>query len=170
VDEQVQPNQVSKSLLLQSLQAEIDRELLALTQSQHEASKDVIHEESRAEHSKDTRATETSYLARGLAERVVELERDRAMLSSLTLHEFTPDEAVALTAIVSVEREDSGKVALYFIAPVGGGAELVVDGTTIRALTPASPIGRALMGREVGDEIEIRAPGGGRNDCIVSIR
>jgi hypothetical protein len=51
----------------------IRKDLATLTRTQKDASEGATHSENRAEHAKDTRATEQGYLARGLAERVEEL-------------------------------------------------------------------------------------------------
>ena len=37
-------------------------------------------------------------------------------------------------------------------------------------ISTASPIGRSLMGRREGDEVEIRTPGGVRNWEVVSLK
>lgn len=41
----------------------------------------------------------------------------------------------------------------YFIGPVSG--KYVVDEVTLQCLTPASPLGRQLMGKSVGDQVTI---------------
>jgi transcription elongation GreA/GreB family factor len=42
-----------------------------------------------------------------------------------------------------------------FLAPCGGGIELMADGVAVFVVTPQSPRGAALIGREVGDEVEL---------------
>jgi hypothetical protein len=49
----------------------------------------------------------------------------------------------------------------FFIAPVGAGIELTGPGGDgyLTVVTPSSPIGRAVMGCEAGDVVEIVAAG-----------
>ena len=47
---------------------------------------------------------------------------------------------------------------------------LDVDGTVVRCVTPGSPLGSALMGRQVGDDVELQRPGGSRLLEVVWIR
>ena len=65
---------LDKAALLTALRAQIAADLDALIASQKRAHEGATHEEARPESDKDTRATEASYVARGLAERVSSLE------------------------------------------------------------------------------------------------
>jgi transcription elongation factor GreA len=75
---------------------------------------------------------------------------------------------------------DTGKVvfgATVELAPVDGGAHLryqIVgdDEADIRQglLSINSPIARALIGRSVGDEVEVAAPGGTRSFEVLAVR
>ncbi len=137
--------------LLQQVQALLDE----TTASQKASVEGATHEESRAENDKDTRGLETTYLARGLAKRVVELRQAKAALVALNL---SPATRVALGALVGVEDEE-GDVRTFLMAPAGGGMTVDVDGP-IAVITPQSPLGRGLMGREEGDEAVLRLPKG----------
>jgi transcription elongation GreA/GreB family factor len=66
---------------------------------------------------------------------------------------------IQLGAVVEVEGELGGRT--LFIAPVCGGEELTgPDGDGIfQVVTPASPFGRALMGKRMGAEIEVMMGG-----------
>jgi transcription elongation factor GreA len=75
---------------------------------------------------------------------------------------------------------DSGKVvfgATVALAPVEGGPEVSYqivgdDEADIRRglVSINSPIARALIGRTVGDEVEVAAPGGARSFEVLAIR
>jgi transcription elongation GreA/GreB family factor len=41
----------------------------------------------------------------------------------------------------------------YFVGPASGGLRVEVEGTLVRVVTPASPLGAALIGAEPGDEV-----------------
>ena len=62
-----------KVALLVALRAQVSADLEAVTESQQKTQAGATHAESKSESDKDTRATESSYLARGLAKRVGEL-------------------------------------------------------------------------------------------------
>ena len=64
-----------KASLLAALVTKVQTDLKALERRQRDTQEAATHEENRAEHAKDTRATEQSYLARGLADRVEDLVR-----------------------------------------------------------------------------------------------
>jgi transcription elongation GreA/GreB family factor len=117
--------------------------------------------EARPENDKDTRGLEQSYLARGQAQRVAELEAAVADTSALVLRELR---AVAQTALVTVEEDDSE--VTFFLAPHGGGTVLAGG---VQVVTPSSPLGAALLGKRVDDEVEVRLPGRVRTLVIVAI-
>ena len=78
---------VDKTALLDSLRERVAADLEALARRQKDAQAGATHDESRAEHAKDTRATEQAYLARGLAERVADLRRTATAPSPLSSFE-----------------------------------------------------------------------------------
>ena len=151
------------------LRERLESTLASLLDSQRATQAGATHEEARPEHAKDTRATEASYLARGLARRVEDLRAEIAALASVDLRDFGDDDRVALSAIVELCEPD-GAASFVWLVPVGGGEPLCAGGATIRCVTPRSPLGRSLLGREVGDEVVLDLPGGRRPVEIASIR
>lgn len=155
--------------MLDALRARVVEQLQALTAAQHAAQSGATHEETRSEHPKDTRAIEAQYLARGLAARVEGLRDTMAALGVLHPVPFGDDEPIGLSAVVGVEDED-GDSATYFIVPAAGGETVQVDGGSFQSLTPASPLGQALIGRRVDDDVEIELRAGKRQLTITSVR
>ena len=139
-----------------------DRESAERSQADTKAA--ATHEENRAEHAKDTRATEQSYLARGLAGRAEDLRQTEQILRALELRTFEREEAAALTALVTIEDEDSGEIQHWWLVPVAGGIELApaAPAPPVRTLTPKAPLGRALLGLSAGDSGEVQTPRGTR--------
>ncbi len=121
-------------------------------------------DEARPENDKDTRGLEQSYLARGQAARVAELEAAVAETTALAIRQFGRDDAVGMSALVEVEQGDVTR--RYFIAPHGGGTVLA---GSVHVVTLASPLGRALLGKRVDDEVELPLPGKLRSLVILSI-
>ena len=144
-----------KSALRDELLARLRVELDQLEGAHRAALEGATHEESRPENSKDTRALEQSYLARGHAARVEELEA--ALVSVAALSTAKPGPRIALGAVATVD--DDGSVTRYYLAPWGGGVTLAGG---IAVVTPTSPIGRALIGKAVGEVAEVHRPGGVR--------
>ena len=143
-------------------------ELAATEDSQRQVHEGATHEEARPENSKDTRALEQTYLARGLAGRVAQLEAALATLASMAVRRFDEETPISISSVVVLE-DDDGDEARYYIAPVGGGTSLADGEHAVTVVTPASPMGRALVGKHEGDDAEIRGPKGTRELAIVSV-
>jgi len=79
---------IDKRALLEALRASIAEEIATMTRIAREAAEAATHEENKPEGDKDMRSTEASYIARGQAERVLELERAYQALGALELKSF----------------------------------------------------------------------------------
>ncbi len=73
-------------------------------------------------------------------------------------------ESIKFGAIVDLEEIDSGKEVTYQI--VGADEADIKSGT----ISVTSPVARALIGREVGDEVKVKAPGGLRIYEVADVR
>jgi transcription elongation GreA/GreB family factor len=158
---------VDKHQLVAELIQLIEADLAALTESQNEVQSGATHEEARPESDKDTRATESSYLARGLAKRVVQLQGELSRLRSLAIRGFASDAAVAMGALVSLEDED-GELRKILIVPGGGGRRLAAG--EVVTVTPSAPLCRALLGSASGDEITTSRRGQKQVLAIADVR
>jgi len=118
----------------------------------------ATHAESRSENSKDTRAIEASYLARGQAARVTQLEAELAQLQHMPLKFFGPTDSISASALIRLYSEENPEIIL-FLAPTGGGNTLVRSPHTIRIVTPLSPLGAAVLGKQLDDLVEFRLAG-----------
>ena len=79
--------------------------------------------------------------------------------------------AIGVGAIVEVEDADSGEGRTFFLAPVGAGITLTGPGGDghLSVVTPASPIGRAVLGRRNGDVVDITVDGDLREWAITYV-
>ena len=159
---------MDKTKVMAALRARLVDELETMVLAQRRTAEGVTHEESRAENDKDTRGLESSYLARGQAERVVDLRDGLAKVDGLVLRAFGDESPIALGALVRLESEDEEE-RTYFLAPAGGGERLVVGEQDVRVVTPSSPIGRGLIGRHAGEDIELRLPQGKATWSIIEV-
>ena len=147
---------MNKTALVQKIIQQLAAELDHFAQSARAAHAEATHEQSKAENKYDTRGLEASYLAHGQNRQAAETAQALQIFQSLEVRDFGPEEAVALTAVVELDRD--GERALYFIAPRAGGTEIVLGKREVLVITPHSPLGQQLTGRKKGD----RLPNGAR--------
>jgi hypothetical protein len=152
---------VNKSALKAELIALLEATLVTARAAHASAIEGSTHEEARAENDKDTRGLEQSYLARGQAQRVAELEAAVGDITALALRTFAATSAVAMSAVVTTDEGEQ-----FFIAPAGGGCVLSAN---IQVVTPSSPLGRALLGKRIDDEVELSLPAKLRSFAITAI-
>jgi transcription elongation GreA/GreB family factor len=153
----------SKSRIVQALSRSAREALEAAERAQSIAADEATSEHSKAEGKYDTRATEASYLARGQAERVVKLRELVAWYGRLEPTERL--ETVTLGALVVL---DGDSTQVLFVCPVGG-ANVVLDGTKVKTVSFAAPLGRALKGLAQGDEFELKTPAGAREFEVIHL-
>ena len=163
---------VDKRALLRAVTEEIEAEAAVLTRAALDAAEGATHPENKPENSKDMRSTEASYLAAGQAERARDLERAISVLSTMAVRDFAPGDEIALSALVEVAI--AGRPQWLLVAGDGGGrrveARVAGAAVAVQIVTPVSPLGRALVGALVGDEVEVATPQGARVIEIVSLR
>ena len=161
-------NAIDKRALFAELQVRVDEEREQILRAQRTTQAGATHEESRPENDKDTRALESTYLARGLAERVVQLEKEAHALRTMQIRDFSNDDPVALSALARVEYEDGD--VLYLVSPAGGGLKLAWESQPISVVTTQAPIGRALLGKYCDEDVEIATPQGRKIGTLVDLR
>ena len=154
---------IDKSLLVKALRAALAAEIATLRASEASAREGATHEEAKPEDDKDTRALEQSYVERGQAKRVLDLENAVADTEKMALRAFGEEDPIALGALVFVMDDDAEKT--FFLAPAGGGHKV----GAVQIVTPEAPIGRALLGKHAGDEPEVIIAGKKRTLEIVRV-
>lgn len=86
---------------------------------------------------------------------------------------FGPKSRVGLGAMidVSIEGDDGQEERTLFLLPVGAGTELTGPGGDgfISVIGPQSPVGVALTGAAVGDDVEVVVKGRDREWTVVDI-
>lgn len=143
---------MSKEALRAAVLAALEAELARQTHAALDAREESISEESRAENKYDTHAQEAAYLAEGQArqasEMVAALSAWRALVFPAAGHAF-----VQLGSLVTLAVGARSEHLL--IGPANGGLAIAApdDGREITVVTPASPLGRALLGRRPGDSL-----------------
>lgn len=153
---------VDKRAIVSALRAEVAREMATLSRAAKDAREAATHEESKPENDKDTRGLEAAYLAGAQATRVRELESVDNALEFATLRTFTEGDVISQTALVTLELDGAKAPQHFFVAPVCGGTRVTIEGVEVQVVTPQSPLGQALLGRAVGDVVELRTKHGVR--------
>lgn len=144
---------MNKPALLQQIIAALQAELDGYTRSARAAHSEATDEQSRAENKYDTRGLEASYLARGQSRQALEVIEAIQHFGAMGARDFSRDEAADLGALVALE--ESGATHYYFIGPRSGGLEIMHDGHPVLVITPHSPLGQRLVGRKVGETLQM---------------
>ncbi|MBS67399.1 MAG: transcription elongation factor GreAB [Pseudomonas sp.] len=147
---------MNKSALQQQIIAtlEADREVAkTVLAATHEA---ATHAESKAENKYDTRGLEAAYLADGQRRRLHEIETALAAYRNLQ-PTIGSDKCVRVGALLCLEHD--GVERWFFLGPDAAGLKLRHEGRETLVISPRSPLGQGLLGREVGDEVELKVNG-----------
>ena len=140
------------SMLLQQVTAELD----GMESVAEAARNEATSSETKSEGKYDTRATEAAYLARGQAWRIIELRKLATWLNTATATNVLVEPVVQVGALVRVLGKRS---EVLYISPIGGG-KANVQGEIVRAISPSSPLGSAMIELEAGDVFDVDSPRG----------
>ncbi|HEX7631679.1 MAG TPA: transcription elongation factor [Lacunisphaera sp.] len=155
---------MNKRDLLARLIAKLSAELQAITTAALATHAEATDEENKAEDKYDTRGLEASYLAHGQSKAAEEAAQAVAQFSALPARDFAAGEPISLGALVRLEARGT---SYYFIGPRAGGTEIAAGRDSVLVITPQSPLGRQLMGRQQGDRLQLDL-GGKRSECLIA--
>ena len=159
---------MNKSEIIQKFIAAIESELSVLKTAAKDTANYATDPENKPENKYDTRGLEASYLAGAQAQRVAEMQDVLLCFKSTALKIFHAGAVIAITALVEVILNE--KTNYLLIMPLGGGQTIKFTDQTIQVVTPASPLGKALIGQQTGVTITILAGGQKREYEIASIQ
>ncbi|MDA0145381.1 MAG: GreA/GreB family elongation factor [Vibrio toranzoniae] len=143
---------MNKSELRQIILEQLESRLRIAQSATQRAIDAATDEETVPEHKYDTLALEASYLAHGQAMRVQECEDDIQCYRNLVLRDS--EKITVSSYVVVIDENDEYKH--FFIGPRVGGLSVTWNHHEIAIVTVNAPFGKALMGKEVGDEIEFK--------------
>ena len=130
-------------------------ELNLAIQAAQQARETATNSENAAENRYDTLGLEAAYLAHGQSNRAVDLETSRAEYQLLEQTADLPHTTVKTGSLVKLLTE-SGQPQYILLGPSGGGLKIKVADKQVLVETVAAPIGVALAGKSVGDDVEFR--------------
>jgi transcription elongation GreA/GreB family factor len=140
--------------LAESSRAALSARDAAALEAREGATPDEKREDARAAHQLGT-------IGRQQQRRAQQALAEIDALAAFRPGPLAPKTAIVVGAIVEIEDDDTGEGRTFFLAPVGAGVTLSGpngDGL-ISVVTPASPIGRAVIGRRLGDVVDVTVEG-----------
>lgn len=158
---------MNKQKLLESVIAQMEEELSRARAAYASTNEAATADENRPENQFDTRALEASFLARGQAARISEVEHGIKVLRELPMKEFASDTPVQGGALVTVECE--GAQQKHFVLPVGAGLSVPNGKDKISVVTYSSPLGAALLGKTEGETFTFLRAGAKKEFDILSV-
>jgi transcription elongation GreA/GreB family factor len=159
---------MTKLQLLQTIIARLETDLALFTVAARTAHEAATHEECAPDNKYDTTALEASYLAQGQANRARDIRLNLEAYRTLTLQTFDDTAPIRLTALVSLE-DENGNVRRLFLGPNEGGMKIADEEGEIVVITPLSPLGRSLLGKRTGDEIQAGETADAATYTLVSV-
>jgi transcription elongation GreA/GreB family factor len=156
-----------KRILIDQIVSILDQELNSIALSAKAAHEAATHEESKAEDSHDTRGLEASYLAGAQMARAEIIRKVIANFRFVEVRDFDRSESIGNGPLV--ELESNGKRAHYFLVEQGGGLSVEFEGKPVQVINVQAPLGDALLGRRLGETVEIEGPRINREYEVVGI-
>jgi transcription elongation GreA/GreB family factor len=158
---------MDKPRLLAAIIEKLTAELEVITRAALMARDEATHEESKPENQYDMHAQEAAYLAEGQARLAAELNENLSIFRNLSVPAWSPGQPAGLGTVVTLDYK--GKLSRYFLGPRNGGLEVSLDDEIFTLVTPNSPLGRQLLGIQIGATALLPGRGGQVPHTVVAI-
>ncbi|MEO1857424.1 MAG: hypothetical protein ABGY95_08700 [Rubritalea sp.] len=143
----------SKSDLIKQVIEALSVDLAVLRKAALETHSSSTDSQSKQEGKYDTQGIEAAYLAGAQAEKVIDLEEHISKLQQISGDDLADAAPVSQGAMIVVSTDEDD--LSYMMLPAGGGMSLAYQGLDFIVVTPGSPIGATLLGKHIGDTIEL---------------
>ena len=145
--------------MIMQMIAQTEAEIQRAERARKSSLADAIEAEGAMLSRYDTMKEEAQYLEGAFSKIVAEQQRNLQLLKQFLgdIEVSTTPKTVSVGAICTIEQETAdgqSTTCQYFIVPAGGGISVEVDGKTVKAISPQTPIGRVLMGRTIGEDFD----------------
>ncbi|MEH6823363.1 MAG: transcription elongation factor GreAB [Motiliproteus sp.] len=154
--------------LVYNVSVQLQRQLDTLLHASHQAHQSATHCESKAENKYDTLGLEAAYLAHGLSVRAQQLQRAISAFHQWVPRSFGADDGVGVGALV-VLNDEQGVEKRFFVATQGGGIRVATEAGDVTVVTPAAPLGKALLGKQLDDEVVLQVDAVRKLYCVVGL-
>jgi transcription elongation GreA/GreB family factor len=158
---------MSKAEIIRHIISQLSLDLDVLFNAARKAHEAATHEENIPDNEYETLALEASYVAQGQANRAQEIRKSIAVYKQLKVKD-ADDDTIRLTSLVTLE-DGEGRAKVVFIGPLEGGLKIEQKGKEIVVITPGSPMGSVLLGKGVGDSVELMVGNSRREYEIVKV-
>ncbi|HCM46439.1 MAG TPA: hypothetical protein DIS98_02640 [Colwellia sp.] len=159
----------NKKKIIEIVITELSKEYQQAIDAANDAHAAAVDDQSVAETQYDTLAIEASYLAEGQSKRVIEFKHAIDAYKALSIIEFNCDSYIALGALVQLSADLKAN-HWFFIGPAAGGFRCQLDEINITVISPQSPMGTALIGKQQDDDIEIILGNNKLTDYIATLK
>lgn len=127
--------------------------------SSERAHQSAIDKQNIPENKYDTLALEAAYLAHGQSLRIEALQAAVLVYQNTPFPSYSQSSTIGLGAKITLESDD-GSQSQYFIGPSAGGLRIHDTlGKLVQVLTPQAPLGAAVMGKMLDDEVMLTIEG-----------
>ena len=156
------------SAIITAIIAHLNDELTTASAASAQAHASATHSENVADNKYDTLAVEAAYLAHGQSVRIMQLKQSIANYRQLML--IRKPETVSINVGHTVTILDTNNsLQRLFIGPSAGGIRLFIDEKAILTVTALTPMGKALIGKSIEDEISIVIGGKHKHFVVTDI-
>lgn len=145
---------MNKTDLLQRIVQALEHDMDLLQRAAQTAYEAATAQENIAENKYDTLGLEASYLATGQARRAAEIRQALLAYRQLALRDYDPTRGVQVSNLVVLE-DLQGQQRLLFLGPEGAGLKIGEGSGQVTVITPRAPLGQALLGKRVDDEVSL---------------
>ena len=159
----------NKKQLITLILAELIKRHQQAIAAANDAHAAAVDDQSVAETQYDTLAIEASYLAEGQSRRVIEFQHAIDAYKKLNTVEFDSDDVISLGALVQLSA-DLMRNSWFFIGPAAAGFRCQLGPESITVITPKSPMGMALLGKQQDDDITVMIGSNKLEDYIATLK
>lgn len=145
---------MNKENLLSQIVTRLEADYKALLQAVETTKAEVIDDDDDCENPGDSSESDAASAAQKKEAQAQELQRALETFRELNMQNYDEQTPICLTALVSLV-DVRGRSRQVFLGPAAGGLRFKADGGEVMIVTPASSLGRQLVGKQCGDLIEL---------------
>ena len=145
-----------KEKLFELLISELNKSLQSAIIAAKSAHALATHEQSKAETQYDTVGLEASFLAEGQSQRVTQLQQEITGWQQLSASPINGDVQPGMLIEIT---DDEQNLQYFLLGRTSGGLRLQYQEFKVTVITESSPIGQALIDKQLGDEITLTVNG-----------
>lgn len=157
---------MNKKAVIEAVIASLVKAATSSDRASKEARQASIEAPSKMESRYDSTKSEQDWLAHGLA---IMSAQHKVAIREIQAIDPTPRDHVQIGSLVTIEEDTGGMPETYILLPSGIGTTVEVDGKKVMVVTPESPMGKAVLGKDVEAWCEVVSPKGVRYIVITAV-